>query len=251
MTLKCNNLAGKVVLVTGGSSGIGRATCEAFAAQGARVAIHAFRGLERARAVEEQIRQAGGSAEVFCADLSRGPEIDRLVPDVLSAFGSLDVLVNNAGDPLRRVPFVDVDEELLDRTLAVNFKGPFLLCRHAVEPLAATGGTIINVSSALTRRSGAGQNLHYACAKGAINTLTAGLAAELGPKGIRVNCVAPGVVDTELQKRLSDPQRLMESTSRQILKRAARPQEIASVIVFLASSAASFITGQIIYVDGG
>lgn len=251
MTLKCNNLAGKVVLVTGGSSGIGRATCEAFAAQGARVAIHAFRGVERARAVEKQIRQTGGSAEVFCADLSRGPEIDRLVPDVLSAFGSLDVLVNNAGDPLRRVPFVDVDEELLDRTLAVNFKGPFLLCRHAVEPLAATGGTIINVSTALTRRSGAGQNLHYACAKGAINTLTAGLAAELGPKGIRVNCVAPGVVDTELQKRLSDPQRLMESTSRQILKRAARPQEIASVIVFLASSAASFITGQIIYVDGG
>jgi 3-oxoacyl-[acyl-carrier protein] reductase len=245
------DLAGKVVLVTGGSSGIGRATCQAFAAQGARVAVHAFRGLERAAAVAEEIRRDGGTAAVFAADLTRGSEIERLVPDVLAAFGSLDVLVNNAGDPVRRAPFSEVDEALLDRTLAVNFKSAFLLSRCAVAALAASGGTIINVSTALTRRYGAGQNLHYACAKSAINTLTAGLAVELGTLGIRVNCVAPGVVDTALQTRLSDPQRLVVSTGRQIIKRAARPQEIASVIVFLASSAASFITGQILYADGG
>ena len=161
------------------------------------------------------------------------------------------MLVNNAGDPLRRTPFADVDETLLDETLAVNFKGPFLLCRRAIEPLAATGGNIVNVSTALTRRAGAGHNLHYACAKGAINTLTLGLASELGPRGIRVNCVAPGVVDTELQLRISDPERLKVSTGRQIIKRAATPQEIVEMIVFLASPAASFITGQIVYVDGG
>lgn len=251
MALSCTDLADKVVLVTGGSSGIGRATCEAFAAQGARIAIHAFRGVERAQAVATKIRGMGGSADVFLADLGCGVDLDRLIPEVLSAFGSLDVLVNNAGDPIRRVAFAEVDEDLLDRTLAINFKGPFLLSRRAVEPLVATRGTIINVSTALTRRSGAGLNLHYACAKGAINTLTAGLAAELGPLGIRVNCVAPGVVDTELQARLSDPRRLEISTGRQIIKRAAQPQEIADVIVFLASSAASFITGQIVYVDGG
>lgn len=251
MQLKYNDLARKVVLVTGGSSGIGRAACEGFAAQGARVAVHAFRGVERAKTVAEKIRQAGGDAEVFCADLSRGPEIDRLIPEVVSAFGSLDVLVNNAGDPLRRASFRDVDEALLDQTFAVNFKGPFLLSSRAVDSLAATKGAIVNVSTALTRRVGAGQNLHYACAKGAINTFTAGLAAELGPLGIRVNCVAPGVVDTELQQRLSDRERLTVSTGRQIIKRAADPYEIANVIVFLASSAASFMTGQIVYVDGG
>src|SRR3990172_3008923 len=122
MQLNCNDLARKVVLVTGGSSGIGRAACEAFAAQGARVAVHAFRGVERAKTVAEKIRQAGGDAEVFCADLSRGSEIDRLIPEVVSAFGSLDVLVNHAGDPLRRASFRDVDEALLDQTFAVNFK---------------------------------------------------------------------------------------------------------------------------------
>jgi 3-oxoacyl-[acyl-carrier protein] reductase len=251
MELRCASLAEKVVLVTGGSSGIGRATCETFAAQGARVAVHAFRGIDRAQAIVEQIRSAKGTAEVFGADLTRSDEIDRLVSEVLSKFGALDVLVNNAGDPLRRAAFVDVDEALLDQTLAVNFKGPFLLCRRAIEPLAASGGNIVNVSTALTRRAGAGGNLHYACAKGAINILTAGLAAELGPRGIRVNCVAPGVVDTALQQRLSDPERLAVSTGRQIIKRAARPQEIADTIVFLASTAASFLTGQIVYVDGG
>jgi 3-oxoacyl-[acyl-carrier protein] reductase len=251
MTFKCSGLNEKVVLVTGGSSGVGRATCMAFAAQGARVAVHAHRGAERARAVVEQIREGGGVAETFCADLTRADELDRLIPDVLSTFGALDVLVNNAGDPISRTAFVHVDEALLDRTLAINFKAPFLLSRRAVEPLASTRGSIVNLSTAITRRNGAGQNVHYACAKGAINMLTAGLAAELGPLGIRVNCVAPGVVDTELQKRLSNPERLVVSTGRQIIKRPAKPEEIAAMIVFLSSAEASFITGQVVFVDGG
>lgn len=249
--MKHEGLAGKVVLVTGGSSGIGRAVSIGFAAQGARVAVHAFRGISRAEAVVADIRAANGCAEVFTADLSRAAAADRLISQVLQTFGRLDVLVNNAGDPLRRAAFTEVDEDLLDRTLAVNFKGPFLLCRRAVEPLAETGGNIVNLSTALTRRAGAGGNLHYACAKAAINTLTAGLAVELGARGIRVNCVAPGVIDTELQQRLSDADRLKISTGRQIIKRLGTPQEVAEMIVFLASPAASFITGQIIYVDGG
>ena len=167
------------------------------------------------------------------------------------ALGGLDVLVNNAGDPIKRAAFVDIDEALLEQTLALNFKAPFLLARRAVEPLAAAKGSIVNVSTAATRRTSGGLNLHYASAKGALNTLTAGLAAELGPLGIRVNCVAPGVVDTELQQRLSTSERLAVSTGKQIIKRAAAPQEIADAIVYLASPVAAFITGQILFVDGG
>ena len=251
MALNVVGFAGKVVLVTGGSSGIGRATCEAFAAQGARVAIHAFRGIDRAQAIADQIRMTGGTAEVFSADLGQSADIDPLIPKVLAAFGSLDVLVNNAGDPIRRAAFVDIDEELLEQSLTLNFKAPFLLARRAVEPLAKTKGNIVNVSTSATRRVSGGLNLHYASAKGALNTLTSGLAAELGPLGIRVNCVAPGLVDTELQQRLSDRERLAISSGKQIIKRAAKPHEIADAIVYLASPAASFITGQILFVDGG
>ena len=251
MPVKHEGLTGKVVLVTGASSGIGREACLSFAAQGARIAVHAFRGLDRANAVADSIRAAQGSAEVFVADLTDQSAADRLISGVVAKFGRLDVLINNAGDPLRRATVSEVDEDLLDRTLAVNFKGSFFMCRYAIEPLAKTAGNIVNVSTALTRRVGAGGNLHYACAKGAVNVLTSGLAAELGPRGIRVNCVAPGVVDTELQQRLSDPDRLKVSTGKQIIKRPGTAAEVADVIVFLASPAASFITGQIIYVDGG
>lgn len=244
-------LVGKVALISGGSSGIGRATCSALAAQGAQVAVHYFTGRERATEVVTEICRKGGQAAAFRADLRRRLEIDDLVNQVKSSFGRLDILINNAGDPIRRVAFPDVDEALLDETIAVNFKATFLLTQRALPLLAVSQGTIVNISTALTRRAGSGGNLHYAAVKGAVDVLTLGLAAELGPLGIRVNCVAPGAIDTELQTRLSDPERLKRSANLAVLRRLGSPEEIADAVVFLASKASSFITGQTIYVDGG
>lgn len=251
MPLSAPDLAGKVVLVTGGSSGIGREACRAFAAQGAHVALHYFRGRDRAAAIVKEVCDAGGKATAFGADLRSSADIDRLVAAVAATFGKLDVLVNNAGDPIKRVEFADVDEALLDETVAVNFKGPFLLTRRALRLLTESRGVIVNVSTALTRRAGSSGNLHYAAVKGAINVLTLSLAAELAPLGIRANCVAPGAIDTELQARLSDPARLQRTGERALLKRVGTPQEIAEVIVFLASAASAYMTGQIVFADGG
>jgi NAD(P)-dependent dehydrogenase (short-subunit alcohol dehydrogenase family) len=245
------SLEGRTALVTGASSGIGRATARVFAAAGAHVFVHYFRGTDRARAVAKAIDAEGGSATLLGADLA-APGAAAEVARALSAAGrGLDILVNNVGDPIRRVAFAEVDEALLDQTVALNFKSPFLLTQALLPLLAERQGVIVNVSTALTRRAGSGGNLHYAAVKGAVNILTAGLAVELAPLGIRVNCIAPGAIDTELQARLSTPERLERSKARTLMHRLGKPEEIAQAILFAAAPASAYMTGQTIFVDGG
>lgn len=244
-------LTGKVALVTGGSSGIGRETCYALARRGANVAVHYFTGADRAAQLVAQIRSDGGNAFAVCANLTSGQEIEALIPQVAAHSGSLEILVNNAGSPILRAAFEDVDEALLDRALALNFKSAFLLTRAALPMLKEKRGSVVNVSTAVTRRPGSGGNVHYASAKGALNVMTMYLAAELAPSGIRVNCVAPGPIATELQLRLSDEARLARNAAVTLMGRMGQPAEVANAIAFLAGPEASYITGQTFYVDGG
>ena len=251
MPLRVPGLEGKVGLVTGGSSGIGRATCLCLARQGCRVVVHYRSGRERADDVVDRIIREGGEAVAIGGNLTRSDEIRSLVDAVARRYGRLDILVNNAGDPLRRAPFAEVDEATLDYVIALNLKGPFLLTQAALRLLQVLRGVVVNVSTSLTRRGSSGDNSHYVAAKGGLNTLTLALATELAPLGIRVNCVCPGVIDTELQQRLSTPERRQWSASKNLMKRLGTPEEIAAAIAFLASDAATFITGQVLFADGG
>ena len=249
--LRVGGLAGKVVLVTGGSSGIGRATCLAFGRQGCRVAVHFHAGRSRADKVVRAVAKAGGQAAALGADLRSAGEARALVQAVERCFGGLDVLVNNAGDPGRRAAFLDVDETLWQDSLALNLSAPFWVTQAAVPLLARGPGVVLFVSTGLTRRPGTGQTVHYTAAKGGLEALTVALAAELSPTGIRVNGLAPGVVDTALQARISTPEQIERAASRTLVGRIGTPEEIAAMLVVLASPAGAYINGQVIVADGG
>ncbi|MGH7898153.1 MAG: SDR family NAD(P)-dependent oxidoreductase [Candidatus Binatia bacterium] len=246
------DLKGKAVLVTGASSGIGAETARRFAAEGARVAIHYRTNAAAARAVRDEIEASGGDAVVVAADVASKADIVAMVASVAERFGTIDVLVNNAGSPIVRSTIEDLPEEAWDRAIDVNLKGVFL-CSQAVIPAMRqrAGGRIVNVSS-LVGRTGE-SSPHYAVAKGAVNTLTKALARELAPYGILVNAVAPGLVDTPLHgKFTADVQAIFDRVVPKVpLGRAGTPGDVASWIVFLASEQAAYVTGQVIEVDGG
>jgi 3-oxoacyl-[acyl-carrier protein] reductase len=249
-----SRLAGKYALVTGAAQGIGAATARRLAAEGATVAVVDLTA-ERAGPVVKEIEAAGGTARGFGCDVSDRGQAEACVTAVAEAFGRIDVLVNNAGLTRDNLLFKMSDEEW-DTVLDVNLKSVFLMCRavqrHMVEQRS---GAIVNLSSrsALGNRGQA----NYAAAKAGIQGLTATLALELGPFGIRVNAVAPGYVATAMTaataRRLGkDPEEHQElAAANTPLRRVARPEEIASVVAFFASDDASYVSGQTLYVNGG
>jgi len=240
-------LKGRTALVTGASRGIGAATAVALDAAGARVAVTA-RGEEALADVARRLRH---EPVVIPADLGEVTAPGVLARRVLDALGQVDILVNNAA-AAARLAAADTDAEVIDRLLAVNVRAPLLLVAALVPSMTALGrGVIINLSS-VSGLVGTPRRAAYAASKGALDAATRSLAIELGPAGIRVNSVAPGVVDTALWARNKAVSGVVETIEAQTpLRRWATPEDIADVITFLASDAARFITGETISVDGG
>jgi len=243
-------LDGKVALVIGGGSGIGQASARALAAHGARVAVADVRP-ESAGETVALITQGGGHAEAFGVDVTREDDVRRLFADVAARHASLDVAVTTPGINVRK-PILAYTAEELERVLTVNLKGTFYVLREAGRRMAEQGwGSIIAFASIRAQTVEPGQGV-YAATKAGIVLLCRTLAAELGPRGVRVNAVAPGVVETPLTSQIkSHPEWYRAYAERSALGRWASADEMAGPVVFLASEAASFVTGALLFADGG
>jgi 3-oxoacyl-[acyl-carrier protein] reductase len=245
-------LTDRAALVTGASSGIGAATAEVLAERGARVALGYHRNRKGAEDTVARIRGAGGTAVAFQADVRVAAEVTRLAAQAVDAVGPLDILVNNAGSLVERQKLAEVTEARWDDIYALNVRS-VLLVSQAVVPsmLERRTGTIINVGSIAGHHGGGPGAGPYASAKAAVMAYTKSMARELAPQGIRVNGVAPGVIDTPFHEAFSTPEMLKTFVSAIPLGRIGTALECGTVIAFLASPAASFIVGEMIEINGG
>jgi len=247
-------LAGKVSLITGGTSGMGRATAVLFAQEGARVAITG-RNEARGREVVAEIEQAGGTAIFFRSDVRFAEDCRRAVEETLQAFGHLDILFNNAG-VLYANTVLDCTEEEWDLTLDTNLKGTYLMSKFALPAMIAQGsGVIINNASGWGLVGGDAAAA-YCASKGGVVLLTKAMAIDHARQGIRVNCICPGDVDTPMlpedaQRRGLKWEEYLASAANRPMGRIGKPEEIAKAVLFLASDDSSFVTGAVLAVDGG
>jgi len=239
----------KTVLITGASRGIGKATAEYFSEKGWNVLINYFASENEAFALLQNLQLKGGEADVYKADVSDRKKVEQMVEYCLNKYGTIDVLVNNAGISKQSL-FSDITEREWDEVLAVNLKGVFNCCQSVLPVmLKKKSGKIINVSS-IWGMVGASCEVHYSAAKAGVIGLTKALAKELGPSNIQVNCVAPGIIETDMLSKLSPGELscLREATP---LMKLGKPEDVAGCIFFLASEEADFITGQVVSPNGG
>ena len=242
-------LEGKVAIVTGASRGIGKAIAEQFIAQGAKVAFTYRSSAEAAAALEKELSASGGTVRGFQSDAASMTDAERLVGEVVEAFGTVDVVINNAGitdDTL----LMRMTEEQWDRVISVNLKSCFNLTKAVMRTmLKARSGSIVNISSVVGVQGNAGQ-ANYAASKAGILGFTKSVALELGSRNIRCNAIAPGFIETEMTAKL-DEDTVQGWRDAIPLKRGGTPEDVANLCVFLASDMSAYITGQTLNVDGG
>ncbi|MBP2001490.1 3-oxoacyl-[acyl-carrier protein] reductase [Paenibacillus shirakamiensis] len=241
-------LSGQVAIVTGASRGIGRAIAEELAANGAQVVVNYATSAAEAEEVIARIKQQGGEAISIQADLGQLSDVDKLFQGTLENYGRLDILVNNAGF-MRTIPLANVTEEDFDKHFAVNVKGTFFAIQHAANHMQP-GGRIINFSTSVVGQMFPSYSV-YAGTKGAVEQFTRQLAKELGPKGITINAVAPGPVDTELFRQGKTEDQIAHLSGLNAFGRIGEPEDIAKVVLFLASEQSQWITGQTLRANGG
>jgi 3-oxoacyl-[acyl-carrier protein] reductase len=242
-------LKDQVALVTGGSRGIGRAIVKAFAAEGARVAFVYKGSKEAAEALAGEVAQAGGTALALQGDVASGEDAQRCVERVTKEWGRVDILVNNAGI-IRDDLFVRMEPEAWKAVLETNLGGAYNFCRAVAYPMMKQrAGRIINISSVAAEHVNPGQT-NYAASKGALNSFTRALAAELASRNVTVNAIAPGFIETDMSEAVRN--KAGDLIKKMIpMRRLGRPEDVARVAVFLAGPEAAYVTGQVLTVDGG
>lgn len=247
-------LAGKVCLVTGASRGIGAAVARGLGVEGASVSVHWRKGSAEAQGVAAEIERSGGKALLVQGDIAERGVADRLVRETVARFGRLDILINNAADQVSRVDIGETSDDLFDLHVAVNIRPVFEACRAAVRQFRqqGTGGNIVNVSSIAARTGGGGGSYLYAGAKGFVSTFSKALAKELAREAIRVNAVSPGVIETDMQHRVTSEEQLRSTATQIPMRRIGEPDDCTGAFLYLCSDRLSgYVTGQVIEVNGG
>ena len=248
------DLSGKVVLVTGGGSGIGAAIAEAFGRHGARVGIHYHESDEQVVSAQiAKICAAGGAAFPLPADLTSSEAVRKIVSKTIEHFGRLDILINNAGSMVARCRLEDIDDTFIDQVFNLNARSVVVACQAVLaEFVRQGGGSILNVSSISARTGGSPGSSIYSASKAFVSTLTRALAQELADRNIRVNAISPGTIDTAFHERFSSRDKLEKTRARIPLQRLGTAEDCVGTALYLAADSLSgYVTGQVIEVNGG